>query len=99
MSTLHVLSHSPFADSRLTSCLRVLGPDDAILLCGDATYALRPDSAPRRALEGQIELSKLFVLEEDILARNLEIPRGVQSVDYPGFVALSIRFDKVNTWL
>ncbi|MDY7565498.1 sulfurtransferase complex subunit TusB [Pseudomonas sp. RTC3] len=99
MSTLHVLSHSPFADSRLTSCLRVLGPDDAILLCGDATYALRPDSAPRHALERQIESLKLFVLEEDILARNLEIPHGVESVDYPGFVALSICFDKVNTWL
>ena len=99
MSTLHVLSHSPFADSRLTSCLRVLSPEDAILLCGDATYALRPDCAPLRALEAQIASSELFVLEEDILARHLEVPHGVQSVDYAGFVALSIRFDKVNTWL
>ena len=99
MSTLHVLSHSPFADSRLTSCLRVLGPEDALLLCGDATYALRPGCAPLRALEAQLASFELFVLEEDILARNLEVPHGVQSVDYAGFVALSIRFDKVNTWL
>lgn len=99
MSTLHVLSHSPFADSRLTSCLRVLGKEDAILLCGDATYALRPDCAPRRALEAQIESFTLFALEEDILARDLEVPHWVESVDYAGFVALSIRFDKVNTWL
>ncbi|WP_413770140.1 DsrH/TusB family sulfur metabolism protein, partial [Vibrio vulnificus] len=46
MSTLHVLSHSPFGDNRLTSCLRVLGDQDALLLCGDATYALQPGSPP-----------------------------------------------------
>jgi tRNA 2-thiouridine synthesizing protein B len=99
MSTLHVLSHSPFADTRLTSCLRLLGTDDAILLCGDAVYALREASAPLQALEAQIESLKLFVLEEDLLARHLPLPRWVESVDYPGFVALSVRFDKVNTWL
>ena len=41
MSTLHVVSHSPFTDSRLDSCLRVCGSDDAILLCGDGAYGLR----------------------------------------------------------
>ncbi|MBS7676314.1 hypothetical protein KIN13_23260, partial [Vibrio cholerae] len=35
MSTLHVVSHSPFTDSRLDSCLRLCGAEDAILLCGD----------------------------------------------------------------
>ncbi|HEY0289848.1 MAG TPA: sulfurtransferase complex subunit TusB [Pseudomonas sp.] len=99
MSTLHVLSHSPFTDTRLTSCLRLLGPQDAILLCGDATYALLPSSVPLHALEARIDDLKLFVLEEDIKARNLSVPSGVNAVDYPGFVELSIQFDKVNTWL
>ena len=40
MSTLHVLSHSPFTDTRLSSCLRLLGSADGLLLCGDAAYAL-----------------------------------------------------------
>ena len=35
MSTLHVISHSPFGDNRLSSCLRLLGSQDALLLCGD----------------------------------------------------------------
>lgn len=99
MSTLHVLSHSPFTDSRLTSCLRLLGTKDAILLCGDATYGLSQDSAQFKALETRRASLKLFVLEEDLLARNLALPPWAESVDYPGFVALSIRFDKVNTWL
>ncbi|MGV8920201.1 MAG: sulfurtransferase complex subunit TusB [Pseudomonas sp.] len=99
MSTLHVLSHSPFADTRLTSCLRVLGADDAILLSGDAVYALRPDSAPMHALQAKQATFKLFVLEEDLLARDLTLPDWAQSVNYAGFVELSIRYDKVNTWL
>src|SRR5450830_1856025 len=40
MSTLHVVSHSPFTDSRLDSCLRICGSEDAILLCGDVANAL-----------------------------------------------------------
>jgi tRNA 2-thiouridine synthesizing protein B len=45
MSTLHVLSHSPFGDERLSSCLRVIGAADALLL-SDAVYALQPGTAP-----------------------------------------------------
>jgi tRNA 2-thiouridine synthesizing protein B len=98
MSTLHVLSHSPFTDSRLTSCLRVLGPADAVLLCGDATYALTDSTAPLNALQA-LSANQLFVLEEDIQARSMAAPDWVKVVDYPGFVELSIHFDKVNTWL
>lgn len=98
MSTLHVLSHSPFTDTRLTSCLRLLGPGDGVLLCGDATYALTDSTAPLKALQA-LSANQLFVLEEDIQARNMAAPDWVKVVDYPGFVDLSVRFDKVNTWL
>ncbi len=99
MSTLHVLSHSPFADSRLSSCLRVLGHEDAILLCGDATYAVTASTAARQALDAKADSLKLFILEEDAKARNLVLPDWVSRVDYPGFVELSVQYDKVNTWL
>ena len=94
MATLHVVSHSPFTDTRLDSCLRVLGERDAVLLCGDGTYALRRDD-PALAALGE----RLFVLQEDLQARGLTLPADANAVDYPGFVDLSIRFDKVNTWL
>lgn len=99
MSTLHVLSHSPFTDNRLTSCLRVLGSSDAVLLSGDAVYALRPGTAPFSALETQRDALRLFVLDEDVQARGLQVPDWVKSVDYPAFVELSIHYDKVNSWL
>jgi len=97
MSTLHVLSHSPFGDSRLASCLRILGDHDALLLCGDAAYALQPGTLPFDTL--QAGGCKVFVLAEDAQARALAIPSWAEAVDYPAFVELSIQHDKVNSWL
>jgi tRNA 2-thiouridine synthesizing protein B len=97
MSTLHVLSHSPFGDDRLTSCLRVIGAADALLLSGDAAYALQPGTAPFSTLKDRN--LKLFVLAEDAQARALVVPDWASAIDYPAFVELSIDYDKVNSWL
>ncbi|MCK1791306.1 sulfurtransferase complex subunit TusB [Pseudomonas violetae] len=97
MSTLHVLSHSPFGDDRLSSCLRIFGADDGLLLSGDAVYALQPGTAPFDALSAHG--LKLFVLAEDAQARAVSVPDWAGSIDYPAFVELSIRYDKVNSWL
>jgi tRNA 2-thiouridine synthesizing protein B len=97
MSTLHVLSYSPFGDDRLTSCLRVIGANDALLLTGDAVYALQPGTAPFSALNTRG--LQLFVLAEDFQARAIEIPDWAKAIDYPAFVELSIHHDKVNSWL
>ncbi|MBV7566217.1 sulfurtransferase complex subunit TusB [Pseudomonas sp. PDM27] len=97
MSTLHVLSHSPFGDERLTSCLRVIGANDGLLLSGDAAYALQPGTVPFTALSTRG--LKLFVLAEDAQARALVVPDWAQAIDYPAFVELSIHYDKVNSWL
>ncbi|MGQ7819380.1 sulfurtransferase complex subunit TusB [Metapseudomonas furukawaii] len=100
MATLHILSHSPFADSRLSSCLRLLGPQDGLLLTGDATYALQAGSVARQALELTPDTVVMFALTEDVDARNLtDIPQRVQPLDYPAFVELCCHFDKVNSWL
>ncbi|MBI3904380.1 MAG: sulfurtransferase complex subunit TusB [Pseudomonas fluorescens] len=97
MSTLHVLSHSPFGDERLTSCLRVIGANDGLLLSGDAAYALQPGTAPFTTLSARG--LKLFVLAEDAQARALAVPDWAKAIDYPAFVELSIHYDKVNSWL
>ncbi|WP_137887170.1 sulfurtransferase complex subunit TusB [Pseudomonas sp. 2FE] len=99
MATLHILSHSPFSDSRLSSCLRLLGPADALLLTGDATYALQPGSAHLQALELMPASIALFALDEDLHARALSGPARLQALDYPGFVDICTRFAKVNSWL
>ncbi|MHC6226234.1 sulfurtransferase complex subunit TusB [Pseudomonas sp. X10] len=98
MSTLHVIAPSPFGDNRLSSCLRLLGPDDALLLCGDAVYALQPGSEPQRLLQAAGLEHRLFALDEDLQARAIRSELA-KAVDYPVFVELSLQYDKVNSWL
>lgn len=97
MTTLHVLSHSPFADTRLSSCLRLLGVADGLLLCGDAVYALLPGSAPLAILEQR--KPRLYALQEDLQARGLRAGDEVTPLDYPAFVQLTLQYDRVNAWL
>ena len=58
MSTLHVLSHSPFGDDRLNSCLRVIGTMAALKAGTGAeihqatTQAEQYGSQVRRGLRG-----------------------------------------------
>jgi len=98
MPTLHVISHSPFGHDRLSSCLRLLGSDDALLLCGDAVYALRDGSETLCVLQTAGLGQRLFALDEDLQARAITSALA-QAVDYPAFVALSLHYDKVNSWL
>nr|WP_314481415.1 sulfurtransferase complex subunit TusB [uncultured Pseudomonas sp.] len=98
MTTLHVIAHSPFGDDRLQSCLRLLGSEDGVLLCGDAVYALLPESEPLRLLEDAKLSGRLYALDEDVQARAISDSLAT-TVDYPGFVALSLHYDKVNSWL
>ncbi len=100
MATLHLLSHSPFTDGRLVSCLHLLGAGDALLLSGDAVYALQKATAQRQALELMPDGIGLFALEEDVDARGLgDLPERLQQVDYPGFVELCCRYARTNAWL
>lgn len=98
MTTLHVIAHSPFGDERLASCLRLLGTGDALLLCGDAVYALRSGSEPHRQLQAAGLAGRLFALDEDVQARAVDDDLA-KAVDYAEFVELSLHYDKVNSWL
>lgn len=97
MATLHVVSSSPFTDSHLSSCLRTLGPDDGVLLCGEAVQGLRAGSAWAQRLQ-QVPSAQLYALSEDCLARGLSEVAATQ-VDYPAFVELSLAYQRVNTWM
>lgn len=100
MTTLHLLAHSPFTDSRLSSCLRLLNLHDGVLLSGDAVYALQAGTAQRQALELMPDGIALFALDEDLQARAIsDLPARVRRLDYPAFVELTLRYAKVNSWL
>lgn len=99
MATLHLLSHSPFANNRLASCLRLLGANDGVMLSGDAVYALQTGSSHHDSLLALPQSIGLYVLGEDLQARGIRAEERLQVVDYPAFVALCAQYDKVNSWL
>jgi tRNA 2-thiouridine synthesizing protein B len=100
MGTLHLLSHSPFTDSRLKSCLQLLDPGDGLLLTGDAVYALQPDSLPLLELLQLPGDMSIFVLQEDASARGLTtLAHRVRAIDYATFVELCTTYARVNSWL
>lgn len=99
MATLHILSHSPFTDSRLNSCMQLLGAQDAVLLTGEAVYALQPGSMPFDTLSTLPDSIALFALDEDLQARGLGTPARVTALDYAAFVELCARYNRVNSWL
>lgn len=99
MATLHLLSRSPFADLSGASCLRLLGAGDGLLLTGDAVYALQADSRPFAVLSALPADRPLFALAEDLEARGIAAPDFVEAIDYAEFVELTLRFERVNSWL
>lgn len=94
---LHTLRHSPW-HCDITSLLRLLREGDALLLIADGVQA---------AVEGNRFLEMLtrapisvYVLEEDINARGFsaQISTSVISVDYTGFVRLTIKHAGQMAW-
>lgn len=67
----------------------ILYNGDGVLLCGEAVQAWQ-QQWPQHV--------QVHVLAEDVLARNLQLPEGLASVDYAGFVELCSQHDKVTAW-
>lgn len=99
MSILHILNESPFITNQLEKALLFINKQDAMLLTGDAVYALQVSTKPYQQLK-QIEGIKLFALEEDVIARSLQISStDVTLINYPTFVVLCTQYSKVTSWL
>lgn len=98
MTTLHILNAAPAQHTQLNSCLRVLAPGDAILLCGEAVQALRAGSAAAQQLLEKQSNYQLYALQEDVEARAIDPQPAVTLLDYPAFVALTVKYTRVNSW-
>lgn len=94
---LHTLMHSP-AHCDLETLLLIAGEGDDLLLLQDGVLAALAGS---RALAQLLACkATLWVLAEDVQARGLteQISTSVQSVDYTGFVTLTIRHPQQMVW-
>lgn len=86
MSTLHIVSKSPFRTDTLQRCLTLVAPGDDIILIEDGVLAVTQPMLSDRLSAARISC---FALSADLAARSLSIvDTGVQATDAAGFVAL-----------
>ncbi|MEM1114296.1 MAG: sulfurtransferase complex subunit TusB [Pseudomonadota bacterium] len=85
---LHCLSATPGSDA-FERCLQLAGPEDTVLLMGDAGYALLPNADAEAVLRDCT--AQLCALTPEMDARGIDLSQisDVTAVDDAGFVRLS----------
>lgn len=98
---LHILRHSPHAESRFASCLRTISSGQSLLLIEDAVYGLLPRTTGRNALEYLPGTVSLYALDADLQARGMaldDLPSRVNIISYPMMVELCVEHEKALSW-
>lgn len=99
---LHLVNKSPFERRTLEACLRRAAPGSAILLYEDAVYAALSGTSVADDVSKATNAFDIYVLGPDLAARGLAdaaVIEGVQTVDYDGFVDLTVERRSVQSWL
>ena len=99
---LHTVNKSPSEKSTLISCLRLAADNSDILLIEDAVYAAMVGTQTESLIRSALERCRIYALQPDLECRGLaesRLIRGVRTVDYTGFVELSVKNSAVHSWL
>ena len=80
---LHIISNH----RALETCTPYVSDSDAILLVGDGVYAAT-----------KIKCMNVCALKDDVLARSVLLPEGVNEIDISQFVALVVAHSNSMTW-
>ncbi|WP_298137664.1 sulfurtransferase complex subunit TusB [Acidiferrobacter sp.] len=99
---LHTVNKSPFASPTLGQCLAHLTKGAAVLLIEDAVVGATAGGTAAAALAECAKTHAVYVLGPDLMARGIsegQVVKGVQTVDYAGFVKLVTEHDAVQSWL
>ena len=101
MSTLHTVNKSPFTHTTLSSCLEICNENDGVLLLEDGVFgAIAGSPTNDKILELINRGLKVYALIDDVSARGLQekINENIITVNYDGFVQLSIEHRCVQSW-
>jgi len=98
---LHTINKSPYENISLESCLAHCKPGSSVLLIEDGVYAGLKNAKFSDAVTNAMKDINIYVLEPDLNARGVQemLLDGIKTVDYAGFVDLSVEHDKVQAWL
>jgi tRNA 2-thiouridine synthesizing protein B len=95
---LHTVNKSPYADKTLHSCLKAANDNDTLLLIEDGVYGALKEGEFSDLVDSAGP--RIVALVADLEARGLmdRLLNSVDTVDYAGFVELTLAHDKVVSW-
>ncbi|MDH5648093.1 MAG: sulfurtransferase complex subunit TusB [Gammaproteobacteria bacterium] len=98
---LHIVNKSPFINNSLESCLRAAKKNSGVLFIEDGVYGALDNTAITPQVKKAMKDKKFFVLASDLKARGVSdgVIKGIEVVDYGGFVDLTTQYDVVESWL
>ena len=102
MAMLHIVNKSPFEKVSFRSCLNHVKPGDSVLMIEDAAVAAIEGTSFSDKLKTAMANVSVYVLGGDLAARGLSEDRmidGIKTVDYAGFVDLSVENETTQSWL
>ena len=98
---LHIVNKSPFERNTFESCLRHATKGAAVLLIEDGIYAALKGTQASAQVQAAMKDLTFYVLQPDVEARGMSgrVLDGVKTVDYGGFVDLTVQHNAVQSWL
>lgn len=101
MATLHTVNKSPFRYRTLASCLAMAQAGDSVLLIEDGVYAAQAQTPAAHQLQQARDAGiAVYLLKDDAERRglNTQALADIPQLDYSGFVALSLRHLRIQSW-
>lgn len=93
---LHVLNASP-ASAAFSDCVKLVKPEDAMVLMGDGVYAALPGT--RACAQLAASGVQLHLLRNDATAAGVVLfSHTINVIDMDGFVTLTERFPRQLCW-
>ena len=88
---LHLIQRSPFSSTTVRDCLNIIGTQDSLLFMQDGVYI---QSHPTL----NSITNPVYLLQDDLSARGLEVNDKEKSISYQEFVQLCTEHEKVISW-
>ncbi|KAA3626427.1 MAG: sulfurtransferase complex subunit TusB [Proteobacteria bacterium] len=98
---LHVINKSPFERNSLASCLRTIKEGASVLLIEDGVLGALEGTAVSGKVREAMENVKFYALQSDLETRGVsdKLMKGIECIDFGGFVDLTADHDLVQSWL
>ena len=102
MSTLHTVNKSSYDRNTLETCVSLAAKGSEVIMIEDGVYSAIKTGNKASVISDAMGDVNFYVLGPDLKARGLnegQLIDGIKVVDYSGFVELSVKNDKVTSWL